>query len=467
MEQLVQLSQLATLQQIDNLKSEIDALRPLSKEQENRIMQKFRLDWNYHSNAIEGNSLNYGETVAFLMHGITAKGKPFKDYLDIKGHNEAIDFLLELIRNDENLTEKDIRNLHELLLVEPYEVKAQTPDGYPTTKLIIPGRYKTSPNHVRTVTGEVHYYSTPEETPIKMQELMDWYREAKANPKIHPAVLAAVFHHRFVSIHPFDDGNGRMTRLLMNLMLMQAHYPPVVIKNQDRGTYYLTLSQADTGDVEPFVDFIVENVIRALEFYLKGARGENLEEGSDLDKELALFRKELAGDKENFDLKRSIESQKVVYNQVLKPLVEQVRLTVAKFRDMFLSYSESELKYSKDATGQLQENYYGLGDYRDYEHSFAYWINTSIAFSSFTMVFKLGEFKQQYNTFDVVTLVEFSFDEYKYYLSFGLKENHKTAMERLYNQRLNEHEIEQIAETIGKEILAYIKQHRRNGLTSS
>src|SRR5690606_4267495 len=88
------------LQQIDQLKAEIEALRPLTPELERRIMDKFRLDWTYHSNAIEGNTLTYGETKAFLLHGITAAGKPFRDYLDIKGHHEALDTLQEIIRQD-------------------------------------------------------------------------------------------------------------------------------------------------------------------------------------------------------------------------------------------------------------------------------------------------------------------------------------------------------------------------------
>ena len=104
------------LEKIDHLKAAADAMRPLNPEQEARVMQKFRLDWNYHSNAIEGNSLTYGETIAFLMEGLTAKGKPFKDHLDIKGHNEAINYLMELVRNRHQVTEKDIRDLHKIIL---------------------------------------------------------------------------------------------------------------------------------------------------------------------------------------------------------------------------------------------------------------------------------------------------------------------------------------------------------------
>ena len=94
---------------VDELKAQVDALRPIDAEQEARVRQMFRLDWNYHSNAIEGNTLTLGETRAFLLHGITAKGKPFCDYLDIKGHNEAIAYLEDIVRGQELLTEAAIR----------------------------------------------------------------------------------------------------------------------------------------------------------------------------------------------------------------------------------------------------------------------------------------------------------------------------------------------------------------------
>jgi len=133
------------LEEINRLKAALDALRPLSQDREGRVMQKFRLDWNYHSNAIEGNSLTYGETIVFLMEGLTAKGKPFKDHLDIKGHNEGIDFLMDVIKNRQMLSEKIIRELHQMILVEPYSTPAQTPNGQQVEKTVTLGKYKSLP----------------------------------------------------------------------------------------------------------------------------------------------------------------------------------------------------------------------------------------------------------------------------------------------------------------------------------
>jgi Fic family protein len=285
---------LSLIQHTDTLKAEIDALRPIDAEQEARVMQMLRIDWNYHSNAIEGNTLTLGETRAFLLHGVTAKGKPFRDYLDVKGHNEAIAYLEQMVRGEEPLTEVVIRELHRILLVEPYDVDAVTPDGRPTCRRIAIGQYKTAPNHVRTTTGEFHYYASPEETPAQMGDLMAWYRREIEIGALHPLLLAATFHYRFVAIHPFDDGNGRMARLLMNLLLMQHGYVPIVIRLESRGDYLLALETADAGDLSDFVALVGEALLRSLALYLKAARHEGLEEPDAFEQQVLRLREQLA-----------------------------------------------------------------------------------------------------------------------------------------------------------------------------
>ncbi len=281
------------LQQIDNRKAEIDALRPIDREQELRILQKFRLDWNYHSNALEGNTLTYGETRAFLLHGITAQGKPFRDYLDMKGHQAALEQLEEVVRQQQPLTEADIRELHKILLIEPYEMPAITLNGTPTTRRVAIGQYKTVSNSVHTSTGAIHFYASPEETPARMGDLMAWYRQVLAEGALHPLLIAATFHFRFVAIHPFDDGNGRMARLLMNLILMQAGYVPVIINTNSKGEYLLALEAADAGELEPFIGLIGHNLLQSLALFLRGAQGKPIDETTDLNTTLAALQAKL------------------------------------------------------------------------------------------------------------------------------------------------------------------------------
>ncbi len=279
------------IQRIEQHQAEIAALRPIDREQEQRILQKFQIEWNYHSNALEGNTLTLGETWAFLLYGVTAQGKPFRDYLDIKGHRDAIEYLEEFVRQQQELTEKDLRELHKILLVEAYTMPALTADGLPTQRQIAVGRYKTASNAVRTSTGAMHFYASPAETPALMGELMQWYRQSKA--ELHPLLLAATFHLRFVTIHPFDDGNGRMARLLMNLLLMQAGYVPVIIQTESKGEYLLALEKADSGEPEDFILLIGRNLLHSLEIFLRGARGENFDHTAALTEQIAHLQQEL------------------------------------------------------------------------------------------------------------------------------------------------------------------------------
>jgi Fic family protein len=233
------------------LKKELDSLRPLNREQEQRIMQKFRLDWNFHSNHLEGNSLTYGETKALILFGITAQGKPLKDHLEIEGHNEAIEWVTERVKGEYPLTESFIRELHQLLLKAPYWVNAFTPEGAPTRKKVEIGQYKSQENYVLTDTGEVLRFASPRDTPVMMEDMMKWYQEKALSDSVNPILLAAEFHYRFIRIHPFDDGNGRAARILMNFILMKYGFPPVIIKTQDKSNYLSALRQADSGIIGP------------------------------------------------------------------------------------------------------------------------------------------------------------------------------------------------------------------------
>ncbi|VAW30886.1 Fic domain protein, MA2133 type [hydrothermal vent metagenome] len=349
------------LQQVDQLKAEIEGLRPIDAVQERRIMQKFRLDWTFHSNAIEGNQLTFGETKAFLLHGITAQGKPFRDYLDIKGHHEAIDYLLGIVRQQKSLTEADVRELHKVILVEPYEVDARTSDGRSTKRTIQPGQYKTVPNHVETSTGEMHFYATPEETPAKMADLMAWYRRELEKEKLHPLTLAGTFHYEFVRIHPFDDGNGRMARLLMNLIFMQMGFPPVIVRTEDKNNYLLALEQADTGDLEPFIVHIGNELLNALDLFLRGAKGEEIEEVGDFDKKITLLEKKIEANEAELKTKRisQKEQREKLLENFLAPFFSRLSYQLAKFDRFFetnfcLSSDGSfDVKFSDEYTEQL------------------------------------------------------------------------------------------------------------------
>lgn len=317
------------------LKKELDGLRPLDKAQEEKIMQKFRLDWNYHSNHLEGNSLTFGETKNLILHGITAQGKPLKDHFEITGHNEAINWVLDIVKGETQLTEKFIRELHTLLLKEPYEVNAITPDGLSTTKRVEVGKYKSTPNHVKTSTGEIFRFAEPEETPALMTELLDWYKTKTKEADVNPIVLASEFHYKFIRIHPFDDGNGRTVRILMNFILMHFGYPPVIIKTEDKLNYFYALRQADNDDFEFFADYIAKNLIRSIELMIAGAKGESIEEPDDIDKNIALLEHKLRGIGEKVESSKSKENIKNVLINSFKPIYESYFDACSKFNRFY------------------------------------------------------------------------------------------------------------------------------------
>ena len=313
------------------LKQELDTLRPINTEQEKRIMQKFRLDWNYHSNHLEGNTLTYGETKALLLFGLTAQGKPLKDTLEITGHNEAINWVIDVVKKDYPLTENFIRELHSLLLKDSYK-ESINEDGKIVSRRISAGKYKSNPNHVLTATGETFYFATPEETPAKMYDLLNWYKEKTEEKDVNPILIAAEFHYKFIRIHPFDDGNGRTARILMNFVLMQFGFPPVIIKTQDKENYFAVLRLADAGNTEAFVNYIAENLNVSLEIMIAGAKGENIEDDDDLDKEIALLeqRLKIVDNK----LENKIENLSIS----LIDLIDSFYLSQSKFKKLYKFY---------------------------------------------------------------------------------------------------------------------------------
>jgi Fic family protein len=329
---------LENVRKAELLKKELDDLRPLDGEQEARIMQKFRLDWNYHSNHLEGNSLTFGETKALILHGITAQGKPLKDHFEITGHDEAIKWIDDVLKDKRPLTENFIRELHTLLLKEPHEKSAITSDGSATKRIISVGKYKTHPNHVKTQTGEIFYFATPEETPAKMHDLLNWYREQKETKNSNPILLAAEFHYKFIRIHPFDDGNGRTARILMNFILMQFGFPPVIIKTEDKENYFIALQQADAGILEPFIEYIAKNLANSLEIMIKGAKGESVEEDNDIDKEIFLLEQKLNSISKKANTLKSRSSILKIFNDFIIPFVNPLISISEKFSKF---YSES------------------------------------------------------------------------------------------------------------------------------
>jgi Fic family protein len=255
------------LQTIDDLKLQIDINTLSHKERLAAIQEKLRIDWTYESNAIEGSSLTKGETLFFLQEGLTVEGKPLKDFLDARNHAEAIDWLYDIINDNRPVTEGLIKEINALLLSGVHYTEAINESGRKVRKPLTPGQYKSLPNHVLQPDGAIFFYTEPIHVPDEMQMLCQWINHNL--DILHPLITASIAHYNMVRIHPFDDGNGRGARILMNLILIKKGYSPAIIKMEKRRSYLTALSQADKGDISQFVMLVAVSLINTQRLILE------------------------------------------------------------------------------------------------------------------------------------------------------------------------------------------------------
>lgn len=336
-----------SLTKVDDLTAQLRSLASISTENLKKLNKKFRMEFNYNSNHMEGNTLSYGETELLLMFDYTKGNHQFREYEEMKAHDVAYQMIETWASDTERpLTEQNVKELNRIILIRPFWKEAQTADGQETRREIKVGNYKAYPNSVRLSNGELFEYASPTDTPILMHELMDWYRTEEDG--LHPITLAAMFHYKFVRIHPLDDGNGRIARLLMNYVLLRNGLPPVIIKSEDKAGYLRALHFADIGDYEPFIAYIANQAVWSLGISIKAAKGEDIEETSDLQKEIALLNRRLTV--ENKPSKHPI----AVY-EVFKWFSKEVWPAIQESLEQFdSSFAEKKSYYY---TNQVEETY--------------------------------------------------------------------------------------------------------------
>jgi len=230
----------------------LNKLRPLSPETVKRLREKFEVDMTYHSNAIEGNRLTLRETWLVLRKGMTIRGKSMNEHLEATNHAEAIGLLEKMADKKSEIIEMDVLNLHAVILDK---ISPQDAGFYRHEQVFIEGSEIRLPKW--------------KEVPKLMQPV---YSELNNKDKGIAAIYSAVkIHHQTVRVHPFADGNGRLARLLMNLRLMRAGFPPTILRREERRAYYSALEKADKGDFRALSMLIGKDVEQALDLYLDAA----------------------------------------------------------------------------------------------------------------------------------------------------------------------------------------------------
>lgn len=244
------------LEQIYQKKEQLDKLRPLSDAQVKNLKNVYDIQLTYNSNAIEGSTLTYSETKLILNEGITIGGKSIHEHLEAINHREAIGFIKEIANiKTEELTLIDIKNIHYLILKGIDNKNA--------------GVYRTKNVGVVKSDGEIHSFAEPLKIEEEMNDFIEWLHSQTMK---EPILLAALIHLKFVSIHPFIDGNGRTARLLMNLVLLQNGYPQAIIKVSNRAKYIQAIEkyqQSSNNDHSDFYKLVLQSVNNSLDLYSK------------------------------------------------------------------------------------------------------------------------------------------------------------------------------------------------------
>ena len=365
---------------IETLYSEWKSLQPLREEDTNRLRQKFMLEFNYNSNHIEGNTLTYGQTELLLLFGKVVDAANMKELEDMKASNVGLKMMEEQATSAYPLTETFIRQLHKTILREDYEVYKNLPGGQSFSYTVHAGIYKTRPNSVITRTGERFEYASPEETPSLMTDLIEWYRAAEESSQYSLAELCALFHYRYIRIHPFEDGNGRIARLLVNFILARHNYPMIVIQSSDKENYLNTLSacdgfvgttpsdgaHAEIEQIAPFVNYIETCMERALQTCIRAAKGESIEEEDDFMKELRIRKRQKKQEvaTEQSQLRYHADEVWNVLELVFFPIVIELRKameqanTVFDFRSFMpgrITISKIDTKYAANITTEVTD----------------------------------------------------------------------------------------------------------------
>lgn len=236
-----------SLERIQEKKSALDKLRPLPSHSVKSIQESLTLEWTYNSNSIEGNTLTLQETKMVVEEGFTIKGKSLREHFEAVNHQDAIDYVYRLCSENYVLKEKDILNVHELVL---QKIEKEFAGRFRNSGVRISGANFVPPNALK-----IDGYIT---------ELIDWVNSSD----LDCVIKSTIFHHRFVWIHPFFDGNGRTVRLIYNLLLMKEGYPPAIILKVDRKKYYEALNFANNGNYSKLILLVLQALERSLNIYL-------------------------------------------------------------------------------------------------------------------------------------------------------------------------------------------------------
>jgi Fic family protein len=456
---------------VNSLKNEVESYGKFPEAILRKINYKFRLDWNYYSNSMEGNTLTRSETRSIMIGNVTLEGKPIKDVLEIKGHDDIIEQILKIGRGEMNISERRIKDLHKAIIHEED----------PEKKKEI-GEWKIRENEIINYKGEKFEFSKPSVVKDEMHSLLNWLSaeadKIKANKKdaMHPAILAFDFHLRYLTIHPFYDGNGRTARILMNLILISYGFPPVIIKLDDKTIYYQYLAdiQCYEAPKDFYFSFMLSLLIRSQELVLKAVKGEDIEDPDDLDKKIALLEKELEAVDPDNEVKWKFKEEVFykIYDGWFSDLIKKVVPVIQKFNKFFTETQHhiwvmNNIGQTNFVNESADEILKSLRDNCTLKHN-PFFNEASISFNtSYGILIKGGQ-----DSFGCRYSFEIKFEPIKYSIAIDkfIPESSSRQQEifiqnRLLHKPLTEEEINSLSNKLTDAIYSHIDYYtKKNGL---
>lgn len=430
------MSYIDKLEMIDEMQQQIHAHGKLSDEVLDEINKKFRLEWNYTSNNMEGNSLTKMDTLSVMTASISEEGKSVKDIMEMRGHDAVITTLLQIGHGYLNISESRIKDMHKGIMYEPDEER----------RLMI-GKWKTFDNYVGD-DNDRYYFTRHTEVKDEMHQLINWVNaenekiERGAANAMHPVILAFEFHIRFINIHPFHDGNGRMARILTNLILISNGYPPIYIdRDKERWPYYNLLAdiQRRGKPAYMFYSHLCSMLLRSQQIVLDAIEGKEIENDDDILKELAVWKKSLP-QRENIEY-RTDDVVYELYEVYIKFLLSNFIAKQMFFENMFTTVRIDSIVNREGGTG-LE---YIDGRMQQYYNSLGGFLNPGEApqplqpnFHNLRLDIIFSGFKHNgTNAFDYHTSINIDFEPYKWII----RGNGFDPVEKLYTDPLVPQEI--------------------------
>lgn len=425
----------------------------LTPDQLNKLNYKFRLEWNYNSNSMEGNTLTKPETRSIIIGNLDVYRKPIKDVFEINGHDIIIHDILRIGKGEMRLSEKRIKDIHTGIMYEEDSDK----------KALI-GKWKIQPNGIINYKGEKQDFIHPDLVAEEMHNLLNRTNAAidkiisKRKDAPHPLDIAFDFHLEYLKIHPFYDGNGRTARILTNLILISLGYPPFWIKENERQQYYryITDIQSYGGDKDVFYTFLGELVLRSQELVLKVILGMPLEEEDDLDKEVELIHRKLKGLRTEGQVLKSSEIRKEVYNQSLKGLFLELDVQARKFQKIFENVDFQFFLVRNNENKQARHDEISYKRDGNYEELFnAIDLNEIDGFVLYISFEQLKNIERHIGLSAEID-VDFYTDSYKVYSN-----DVEYSIKKLYSEVVEENENKKFA----SEIIDALKKHIEDEIT--